>query len=436
MADKKTTIDIAPAETVSADVAKKFKLDPHLLGLLWNEPFYSGILRRVTKIRTNNIPTAGVSAEKGELKLWWNPQFVAGLESKNIRGLLKHECWHIILGHIFDRRKEPHIHWNYATDWAINSMIPEDELPECGLFPGRPFNPLTDEQLEKMTPQRIKDHQTLSAFQARLPKDMSSEWYFAELNKDSQVSEALQRQGEEGAEGIQMDSHEGWDDMSDEDREFVRGKVKKVLEKAAKEADEKSNGWGNMSASARKKIRSIISKEIPWQSVLKKFCGTARRADRRSNHKRLNRKYPGLLPGMQKGYTTSIAVYIDQSGSVSDASLELLFGELQSLVRHTEFTCFFFDTRVDEASEQLWRKGRAVPTGRTRSGGTDFSAPTVHANKNKHRFDGYLILTDGEAPDPGPSKLKRGWVVIPDRKLYFNASNRDFVIQMKDKVKK
>ena len=70
---------------------------------------------------------------------------------------------------------------------------------------------------------------------------------------------------------------------------------------------------------------------------------------------------------------------------------------------------------------------------RTRCGGTDFEAPTRHANKNKSRFDGYLILTDGECYEPTtPNRLKRGWVITPGRKLYFEPSKRDFVIRMKE----
>ena len=86
---------------------------------------------------------------------------------------------------------------------------------------------------------------------------------------------------------------------------------------------------------------------------------------------------------------------------------------------------------VDEDSEAVWKKNRTPETHRTRCGGTCFSAPTKHANKNSNRFDGYLILTDGEASDPGPSKLKRGWVIIPGRELLFSPSKRDFVIGMK-----
>ena len=34
--------------------------------------------------------------------------------------------------------------------------------------------------------------------------------------------------------------------------------------------------------------------------------------------------------------------------------------------------------------------------------------PAEHANKNKHRFDGYLILTDGGARQPGFTQNSSG----------------------------
>ena len=433
-----TNVDLHPVSQLEGP-ADDVKLDPYLLDLLWNEPFFSSVLRKVTKVRTNEIPTAGVSATDGNLRLWWNPKFVGALEPAKVRGLLKHECWHIILDHTTTRRHEPHLLWNYATDWAINSMIPENELPEGGLRPGRPFDELTEEQLSQMTSEQIDRHAKLSNFQANLPLEKSSEWYFAELLDNEEIKKALEKNEKEQNESGNptpgmpggMDDHEGWDDLTDEERELVKGKVKQALEEAVKEADSKARGWGTMTAEGRKLIRELISNEIPWQSVLKKFCGMTRRANRASNVKRLNRKYPGIHPGAQKGYTSSIAVYIDQSGSVCDQALEQLFGELRSLAKRTEFVVYHFDTSVDESSETTWRKGKTPRAHRTRFGVTSFKAPTEHANKNSHRFDGYLILTDGEAPDPGPTKLKRGWVIVPDRKLVFDASKRDFVIAMK-----
>lgn len=306
-----------------------------------------------------------------------------------------------------------------------------------------------------MGPQAYARFQRISQKIASLPKGLSSEQYFALLQD---VAEDIQKaaQGKSLAQAMKdgdvrvdgdgnlvdkdgnpvrvvpggMDDHEGWDDMGDEERELMKGKVRQALEKAVRDCDS-SGQWGTVGAETRSMLRTLLEREIDWKSVLKQFCGMTRRADRTTNVKRLNRKYPAIHPGTHRSYTSSIAVYIDQSGSVGDEDLQLLFGNLMDLAKHTEFTLFNFDTEVDEKSERVWTKNKTPGLERTRCGGTDFKAASAHANKNKHRFDGYLILTDGECADPGPSQLKRGWVIVPDRKLHFTPSSRDFVIKMK-----
>lgn len=412
--DKGTVTDITAAKL---EDGSSFQLDPHLLRLMWDEPFFSSVLRSVTKIRTDSIPTAGVLAKDGDIKMWWNPDFLAGLTPDQIKGLLKHECYHLVFHHTTTRRLEPHLVWNYATDLAINSLIPEHELPKGGLIPGKEFDDLTEEQLEKMSDEQVSRYNTLSAKIASFPKLEASEWYFTRLMEDEESKEALTKPLEgddEGGEGSglpgSMDDHDFWGDMTEEEAEIAKNKVKKAVEAAAKECDKKGQ-WGTIGAETRDMIRASYKSEIPWQSVLKQFVGYSRRANRSTNIKRMNRKYPGVHAGAQRDYTASIAVYVDQSGSVSNDELELLFSELGALARHTEFVCYHFDTEVDESSEAVWRRGNTPEASRTRCGGTCFKAPTVHANKNRHRFDGYLILTDGFAGSPGPSKLRRGWVI-------------------------
>jgi predicted metal-dependent peptidase len=231
-----------------------------------------------------------------------------------------------------------------------------------------------------------------------------------------------------------MDDHDGWDELSDEERELVKGKIAKAVEDAVKDCD-RTGRWGSVGGAMRGTLRELISKEVDWRSVLRKFCGLSRRANRRSNIRRLNRKYTGIHPGVERGYTSSIAVYIDQSGSVGNAELELAFAELRNLSRHTQFTTFHFDTEVDTDSETEWRRGKTPEARRTRFGGTDFQCVTKHANDNSARFDGYIIITDGEASKPTPSRLKRGWLLVPGTKLVFDADNRDFVMKMKMPVK-
>ncbi len=454
--------DALVSKEVTQQEIDAFDLSPHLIRLLWDEPFFSNVLRGIEKIKTDRIPTAGVSAQNGDIRFWWNPGFLAGLTAGEVKGLLKHECYHLIFEHTTTRKHEPHIIWNYATDLAINSLIAESELPAGGLIPGKAFSPLTSEQIEQMGEKAAQRYNMVSAKIASFPKNKHSEWYFAELMKDPEVKKAIesgdQMNGKSLSEALAdgtlqvdedgnlvdqngnsvtlvpgtSDEHGEWGEgLSEEQRELVNGKVKQALENAVKECDAK-NSWGSVGSDMRAKLREMISSEIPWQSVLRQFCGMSRRADRASSIRRINRKYAGIHPGNYRDYKANIAVYLDQSGSVSNSDLELLAGELTSLAKRVQFTLFNFDTSVDEESERQLKKGRQVSLERTRCGGTDFRCVQQHANKNSGRFDGYLVLTDGYAPDPGVgNRLKRGWVIVPTGQLQFNKTNRDFLIQMK-----
>jgi predicted metal-dependent peptidase len=185
----------------------------------------------------------------------------------------------------------------------------------------------------------------------------------------------------------------------------------------------------------RAHIRTLISSEVDWKSVLRSAVGNKKRAGRDTSNRRLNRKYPGIHPGSRRKYTSSWAVYVDQSGSVDDNSLSLLFGELTSLAKHTEFDVYYFDTEVDTKNMFTWKKGNRVEPKRTRCGGTCFKAPTSHAHKNKDKYDGYIILTDGYAPEPPKSRMRRVWVITPDGELQFSAGN-DIHVAMKNPAKK
>ncbi len=439
-----TSNDIPGIELASETEAQKFELSPHLVRVMLDEPFFAGVLRGVNFEKTDAISTAGVLAKDGEVHMWWNPRFLASLSNSQVKGLLKHEAMHLALEHTTTRRMTPHIIHNYATDLAINSDIPEEELPEGGLIPGKPFEELTFEQKEKMGEDAVARYDRVSAKIASLPKGKSSEWYFTKLMEDPEIAKDIQegqkgQPGDDDGNGVPglpggMDEHDGWDDLSDEERELVKGKVKQAVVDAVKDCD-RSGRWGSVSGSMRTTLRALVSNEVDWRLVLKKFCGMSRRGTRSTSWTRLNRKYAGLAPGVKRGYTSSIAIYIDQSGSVGNAELELAFGNLRNLAKRTEFTTFHFDTEVDEKSETSWSRGRSPEAHRTKCGGTDFECVTKHANANKHRFDGYIIITDGEAAKPSHSNLKRGWLLVPGTKLLFSPDNRDFVMIMKEEKK-
>lgn len=418
--DINTGIDTADAMVppVTEAEAAAFDMDDHLVKLLLEEPFFGRITRCLTKIESTALPTAGVTVKDGNLVLYWNREFCAGLikEGKNkVKGLLKHEALHLVFEHCTTRRLNPHQVANIAADCAINSIIPEDELPNCGIWPGK----------KELATHENPVMQLIHGF----PKEKSQEWYFTKLMENEDVQKQMAEGDPEFGDG--MDDHDGWGDMTEEERELAKGKVKAALEKAVEECD-KTGQWGSVSADLRRDIRALVSKQVDWRKMLRNWVGMTRRANRSGSWQRLNKRCPGMVKGPRRGYTCSIASYIDQSGSVGDREQELLFGELNSLATRREIDLLPFDTEVDESGKITIKRGRKVSPFRTRCGGTDFSAPMDHFKKNRGKYDGLIILTDGEAADPGPPPrgTKRLWVITPNCKLLFAPHPGDQVVHM------
>ena len=414
---------------VSQEQIDNFALDPYLVQFLLHEPFFSSILRQVSKQKTDEIPTAGVSVNEGSFTLFWNPEFLAGLPKKHIVGLLKHEMYHLIFSHCTTRRQEPHALWNIATDLAINSLIDFSLLPEGGLVPGRKIDTLKAPENSSQAKFANRLAEMIQSFAPR----QASEYYMKALQEDEELQEAYgQMEADSNIYSVGFDDHDDWGEgLSEEEKQRIEGKIKDMVGKAVKDADSK-NSWGTVSSEVREQLRKLYNDSVDWKKVLLNFVGRRQRANKSNTHRRINRKYPYIHPGKHKSYTSNLAVYIDQSGSVTSDTLTLFFGTLEKLAKNVTITIYTFDTSVDEKSEYVWRKGkRNVKPFRTRTGGTCFECVEQHYRKNVGRFDGYIVLTDGMAPKPSSTVGQRCWVLEPGCKLYFPHDKKDTVVSMK-----
>lgn len=427
----------------AAQMAANDRLDigTNLLDLFWKEPFYARLYRHLGRIRTRQIPTAGVGVKDAVPTLWWNPDFLAELDVKQGRGLLKHEAMHLIYGHCTTRRYEPHFIWNWSTDCAINCTIPLEELPKGGFNPGHPFPVLTDEEIaeREMTPEDVERYYEISKLVASFPPNKLAEWYFTQFMQNQTVQdmvaqgEAIQGFLDKMAEclGGGGDVHDAWDLIPEEQRDLIDGKMRKALEDAVSHADN-TNGWGTVPGEMRETLRAMLTNEIDWKQVLRSFIGRTRRADSRNSIKKINRKQPYVFPGRTRNYTANVWIYVDESGSVGDDDLALLFGELNNLAKLVTFRVIPFTYGVHEENAWIWKKGQTKPTVvRTNCGGTDFSMVVEHANKHKDMHDGVLILTDGYAPEPGRCRKRLGWVITPTGSKEIHARAGEVVIRLK-----
>ena len=111
-----------------------FNLDEHIVGLLRDEPFFAALSRRMEKVATKSVPTAGVKFNEGPLpllkciiiqSLWL--KFTS--KTQVCQGVLLHEFYHIVLLHVTTRIPGGKMtkKWNIATDLAINSELSKFE---------------------------------------------------------------------------------------------------------------------------------------------------------------------------------------------------------------------------------------------------------------------------------------------------------------------
>ena len=151
-----------------------FDLKLHAYRLLMDEPFFAALSRKVEKRADYNIPTAGVmvNPDSAQFEMIYNPDFFASLPEEQVRGVLKHEFYHLIFDHVTSRKPEgvPHQAWNVAADLAINSHL-QGELPDMACMPG--VGPFED-----------------------LPLFQTAEWYLANLPQKEENEAGQDGQGE------------------------------------------------------------------------------------------------------------------------------------------------------------------------------------------------------------------------------------------------
>lgn len=398
------------------------------LNLFMNEPFLGSICMEMQKCADPKVSTAYVSVNPDtyELKMGYNPYFFRSLSETERVGVIKHEIYHVVFRHLFERNVTDSDYariWNISTDLAINSMIGKDNLPNFALIPG-------------VAPPNCGD-QELSALIAGFKEMLVSEYYFEQIKKlVEQQEQSGNGDGAAAIKGMTLDDHDVWGDLPTEVTDQLRDAVDSVLKRATDKADS-TNEWGTVPVHIQEEIRKSFKREVDWRSILRQFFGTVRCLTRISTIKKISKKMPGVVPGVKRGTMARFAFFIDQSGSMSDEDVALCFAEVEGACKESEIDVYNFDTEVDEASHKVWKRGKNFPWGRTRCGGTDFNAVASFVNdpKNRGKWAGVCILTDGYAPTMGNVNRARVLWVITPQGTKESVRQGDLVVQLKkDKV--
>ena len=120
---------------MSAQQAEE-ELSRAIIKLMLEEPFYAHFLGQVSRIITDEVPTAAVGIRNDTLCLFVNPDFfLNSLKSIEERiAILKHEVLHLVFYHLYrfigEKTANNALINNLAADLVVNQYVDPWPLPE------------------------------------------------------------------------------------------------------------------------------------------------------------------------------------------------------------------------------------------------------------------------------------------------------------------
>lgn len=353
--------------------------------------FYGSLIQRMKRIKTDSIPTMGVSVTT-TINLYYNEKFVNETDLFTLVEVLKHECDHIISNHVLRFSEIPegnHKLFNLASDACINKNY--KKLQEQGV---------TVEKIKNTYEKYVKEGKLNSV---KIDDNQPAEYYYAVLE--------LMKENTEGC-GDTIDDHSKWEEtggVPDELRtEALKNEVKKAVENTSKLK-------GNIPYHMQHLIDNIGKKSVNWKQVLNQFISRVNKSKKDSTRMKRNRRYGFAVKGKKKLPDLKIACCLDTSGSVSNEYLNQYVAELLSIHDSgIEILVIEADCQVQENGVYTFDPKKVK--GFSGRGGTAYM-PAIN-EAMKHEVDAILYMGDGdifgeELINPNIPFL---WVMIEDNK--------------------
>jgi predicted metal-dependent peptidase len=376
--------------------------------LLLKSAFFGTLLVTTPSIITRD-PRINTAATNG-LKVWYNADFIAGLNVDELIGLIAHEVSHIALMHMFRRQHRDPMLWNMACDYAINGMLIAEgfRLPRGGLWDAK----LTGMSAEQIYDMLVEEQPPQPQSQAGGQGEPGDEGDDGSGGGQPQSGD----EGDDGSGGGQPQSGDGPPGAPKAAGQGVPGIGADLIEDdfgddpdAAKAAKDEIRGRmvqavnagrmaGQLPAGIKRALEELIHPPVPWQDVLRPYMQSLVADD--ESWSRRNRRYSSVYLPRRSSPSLGKAVVIgDTSGSITDDDLKLIGGAVISIVEDTHPEVVYMlwaDAQV--AGRQVFQRGDTVELEPAGGGGTDMRVPLAEAAE--HEPDVVILITDGRTPWP------------------------------------
>lgn len=372
-------------------MARAFDLEAFRFKLREKAPYFGHVMYGVRPVLVDKSVFPGGHATLGvdEHGRLYHADEVPWTFSETV-AVLGHEMMHIVLRDAKRRGGRDPMRWNIACDLAINSILKEGQwnLPDDGVWPSK----------------------------LGYPDNLTAEEYYSMLQKDGRGGEG------DGDKGVTYGECGGVAGKSEdyEDGEPTEGNGMTDLELdavAQRVAQEVVKSRGTVPAALAAWADSVLNPTIPWQNVLRghvKRCLTivSGGASDFSFQQANDRRESGdlILPKLVT-YKPEVLVYLDTSGSMSDAELLEGVGEVSGVVRHLaqSITVKTLDTEVHD-TYKISSARQLIGKPLSGRGGTDMTVALEDAERTVPRPNIVVVFTDCETP--WPDQPPRGAQVV------------------------
>jgi predicted metal-dependent peptidase len=251
--------------------------------------------------------------------------------------VVKHEVLHAALGHVYESRAGiDKKMMNIAMDCTINQYL--GQLPEgC-----------------------VTLHGLSKAVGEILPPFETSDFYYNKIINCKQYQDSKEMEGA----GETLDEH----DINAPGKDSAE-MAKAVLQAASRKAA--TSAAGNVPRGIMEALESSSDAQIPWKRVLRNFVFSQVSNARKATTKKLHRRFALPVPGTRKERKMTLAMCLDESGSMQDDQIVLVLAEIQSICKQiSKAYLIHADVEVSHVTEI--KPGKKLEYKRRSSGGTAY----------------------------------------------------------------
>lgn len=249
-------------------------------------------------------------------------------------------------------------------------------------------------------------------------------------SSDTQGGESSREQGygdeQGGSSGIDNDSHKGNDEASASNKpssEYTDlWEEDPFQSRMITDIVQSSSQWGSLPGDMVELIKKAAEGKIDYRGVLRMFRSSILTQKRRLTRMRPSRRFGFEQMGSRYDFTTRLLIAIDTSGSVGSEELGRYFRIITSFFKYgiQEIDVLMFDTVVHGDPLPLTEAKKDTQMFKVKGrGGTDFQPPIDYMVAHP-QYDGLIILTDGDAPNPAvPAHLRTKLLWVIDNEMSY-----------------